>query len=174
MVDLQTLANYAEIFGAVTVLGGFAFAVIQLRALRLQRRDAAAVQSIMSFVTGPEFSEHVRTISVHSAEEILERVDSDKKLRAAIDAVNAMAEGLGMLVYQKSLSLEMVAEWGGGGTVAMWNRVKPLAMKERAESGRTGPYDWFEWLAVQLERHCSDMLNSNAVDRHGDWKPPRW
>ena len=174
MADLETLANYAEIFGAITVVGGFVFAIFQLRALRQQRKDSAAVASVMSFIQGPELSAYVRTISTKSSQEIIDTVDGDGELREAVDAVNAMAEGLGMMVYQGTLDLSMVAEWGGGGITAMWERIQPLAQKEREESGRTGSYDWFEWIATMLERHGGDATRTTALQRHGTWKPPRW
>lgn len=48
-MDLTTLANLAEIFGALTVVGGMVFAVAQVREYRAQRRDAMAVELVRSF-----------------------------------------------------------------------------------------------------------------------------
>lgn len=43
MADLSTIANIAEIFGALTIIGGVVFAVIQIREIRVQRRQMAAL-----------------------------------------------------------------------------------------------------------------------------------
>ena len=43
LMDLNTAANLAEIFGAIVVVGGLAFAMIQLAHFRAQRRHTAAL-----------------------------------------------------------------------------------------------------------------------------------
>ena len=49
MTDLSTLANMAEIFGAVVVVGGLVFAVVQMHHYREQRRETAAIELLRSF-----------------------------------------------------------------------------------------------------------------------------
>ncbi len=44
MTDLSHLANMAEIFSAVIVIGGIIFALIQMRQTRQQRRELAAIE----------------------------------------------------------------------------------------------------------------------------------
>ena len=53
--DLNTLANLAEILGAVVVVGGVAFAVIQIRQFRRQRLEVASIELVRSFQS-PEFT----------------------------------------------------------------------------------------------------------------------
>ncbi len=61
MTDLNTLANLAEIFGAVVVVGGLGFGVIQLQHYRQQRRETAAIELLRSF-HNPEFSRSLREV----------------------------------------------------------------------------------------------------------------
>ena len=49
MEDLATLANIAEILGALTIVGGVVFAVLQIREFRAQRSEAIAVELLRSF-----------------------------------------------------------------------------------------------------------------------------
>jgi hypothetical protein len=49
MTDLATLANVAEIAGSLTIAGGAAFALAQLREFREQRRQAVAVELLRAF-----------------------------------------------------------------------------------------------------------------------------
>jgi hypothetical protein len=42
-LDLDTLANLAEIFGAIMIIGGALFAMVQIRQMRHQRRNPAAI-----------------------------------------------------------------------------------------------------------------------------------
>jgi hypothetical protein len=53
-MDLNTLANLAEIIGVVTIVGGLWFAVIELMNARRQRRDMATIELVRVF-DNPEF-----------------------------------------------------------------------------------------------------------------------
>lgn len=48
-MELNTLANLAEIVGAIIVIGGLWFAVVQLLHYRQQRRDLAAIELARAF-----------------------------------------------------------------------------------------------------------------------------
>src|SRR5438094_7938133 len=48
-MDLQTLANLAQILGAVAVVAAIVFGFVQIRQFRVQRRDAAAAELARSF-----------------------------------------------------------------------------------------------------------------------------
>ena len=43
-MDLDRLANIAEIVGVLLVVGGFGFAIVQLAAIRRQRKEIAAIE----------------------------------------------------------------------------------------------------------------------------------
>ena len=60
-MNLSTAANLAEIIGAVIVIGGLAFGVIQLQQFRLQRRSQAALEVARSFQDA-EFSRALRLV----------------------------------------------------------------------------------------------------------------
>lgn len=56
MDELATLANMAEIFGVIIVIGGLFFAVLQMRQIRQQRREFAAIE-LFRFFGNPKFTE---------------------------------------------------------------------------------------------------------------------
>ena len=63
MADLGMLADFADILSGAAVVGGAAFAVIQLREYRTQRRENAAAELVRSFYN-PEFARSVRLMEV--------------------------------------------------------------------------------------------------------------
>lgn len=48
MADLSTLANLDDVLSGAAVVGGAAFAIIQLREYRTQRRENAAAELVRS------------------------------------------------------------------------------------------------------------------------------
>ena len=55
MSNLSTLANMAEILGVIIVIGGLFFAVLQMRQIRQQRRELAAIE-LFRFFGNPRFT----------------------------------------------------------------------------------------------------------------------
>ncbi len=54
-MDLQSVANIAEIFGALLVIIGVFFALFEIRHLRRQRRETAAMEIMRAFQS-PDFT----------------------------------------------------------------------------------------------------------------------
>ncbi len=48
-VDLQRVANIAEIFGALLVIIGVIFALVEVRHHRQKRRETAAMEIMLAF-----------------------------------------------------------------------------------------------------------------------------
>ena len=59
--DLQNVANMAEILGALLVVAGVIFAVIEIRHFRQQRQEAAAMEIMRSFQS-PDFTQGLRLV----------------------------------------------------------------------------------------------------------------
>ena len=113
MADLATLANIAEILGALTIVGGVVFAVVQIREFRVQRREAVAVELIRSF-HDPQLAHAVNLIRELpdgvSAEEL--RSKGPKYERAAI-MISTTYETIAFLVFRQMTSFSMVRELTG-------------------------------------------------------------
>ena len=61
MTELSMFANVAEILGVLIVIGGLYFAVLQMRQIRQQRRELAAIE-LFRFFASPRFTEAYKTI----------------------------------------------------------------------------------------------------------------
>ena len=61
MNDLAKLANMAEILGVIIVVGGLFFAVLQMRHLRQQRRELAAIE-LFRFFGNARFTRAYKTL----------------------------------------------------------------------------------------------------------------
>lgn len=171
MRDLATLANLADIFGAIIVIGGVVFAVIQIRQFRRQRLEAAAIEVIRSWQS-PEFT---RAFSV--IQQLPDGI-SAAKLRAHSSDCESMAmilgntfESFGVMVYRRIVPLALVDELLGGAVVLLWRKLTPWVEESRRDQSRETVYEWFQWLAERLqERPDFDMLKGAHV-KHRDWTP---
>jgi hypothetical protein len=171
MRDLATLANLAEILGAIIVIGGVVFAVIQIRLFRRQRLEAAAIEVIRSWQS-PEFTRAFTVIQK------LPDGISAAKLRAHSPDCESMAmiigntfESFGVMVYRHIVPLALVDELLGGAVVLLWRKLTPWVEELRNEQSRETVYEWFEWLAERLQEQPGfDTLEAAHV-RHREWTP---
>lgn len=169
MADLATLANYAEILGAATVVGGVVFALVQLRHFRRQRLDLAAIDLVHS-AQNPEFLRAARVVVELSEVATVEAIERDAEVRQAINQVGYALGNMGVLVFHRVVPLRIVDDIVGGLTRLAWAKVKPYAEYRRRKLGTPHALEWFQWLAERLE-HSSGDREVGAHVAHRDWRP---
>jgi len=171
MTDLATLANLAEIFGTLTILGGFIFAILQIREFRAQRRQAVSVELLRSF-QGPDFGHAVNLVrelpDAISAEEL--RAKGAEHERAAI-LITTTFETVGLVAFREMASFELVRELMGGIALVMWRKLEAWQWTVRDEQMQPSWGEWFQWLCEQLERDSHEAESLPAYERFASWKP---
>lgn len=169
MTELDTLADLAEIFGAAVVLGGLAFAVIQMLHYRQQRRETAAIELLRSF-QNPEFSRALRAVLTLpknlGSQEMEERGRGDQD---AIMVVVLTFESIGLMVFRGIVPLQMVNELLGGVCVESWARLERYMQDLRIESNRKTMSEWFQWLAERLKDQHTRNGRLPAYEQHRHW-----
>lgn len=169
--DLATLANIAEILGALTLISGAVFAVIQIREFRAQRRDAFAVE-LMRLFHDPELTHAVNLLlqlpDGISAEDLRAR---DAEYERAAVAISATYETIGLLVFRGMTSYAIVRELTGGIAIVIWRKLENWTATVREENAQPSWSEWFQWLVEQLAREQEQIESEPAYTRHTDWRP---
>ena len=168
-MDLSTLANVAT---ALTVLTAVGFGLLETRRARHERAERAAFAAVQAILT-PEWMRSM--IIVHSIPDGCKpsQIEADAHVLAAVQAVGMILEGLGYSVYARIVPLHVVADLMGGTVRLAWRKVRSYVEEERRRSGSQKTFEWFEWLATQLEQHSpgKTSLKMGAYDVYRDWKP---
>jgi hypothetical protein len=171
MTDLATLANLAEIFGALTIVGGTLFAIFQIREFREQRRQAVAVELLRAFHE-PELAKALNLIRT-----LPDRVDAEQ-LRAmgpeyeqAAVMIATTYETIAFLVFREMASFSMVRELTGGIALVMWRKLERWMDAVRQEQAQPSWAEWFQWLAEQLARDSREKESHPAYEQFADWRP---
>src|SRR5687768_17533573 len=148
---LDTLANLAQVLGAIAVVAAIVFGLAQIRQFQQQRRDALAVE-LMRSIQDAEFTRSLRlllTLPVNTPVEDLRA--RGEPFEDAVWALAAKYETLGYLVYRGIMPMDLVEELVGGIGVNLWQRIRPWALAVREEQGQPLLLGWFQWLAERLE-----------------------
>jgi hypothetical protein len=168
-LDLETISSISQIVGTATIVGGTVFGLIQLRELRKQRRDAVAGDLMRTFMDAnlAQAITLIRSLPDGASAEDLRRAGPEAE-RAAI-LICTTFETMGLLVFERIAPFSLVLELAGGIIVVMWRKLGPWLNQIRTEQSQPSWAEWFEWLAMQCERHKSPV--SPAYVRHADWVP---
>jgi hypothetical protein len=171
MPDLQTLANLAEVIGGVTVVGGVAFGLLQLREFRLQRSASAAIELIQS-IQGPAWS-----AAIGRVQQLPDRVSAAELRQRGADfedaalMVGVTFETIGLVTFRRVVPFSIVQDLVGGLTVVMWRKLSAWTEEVRKEQGQVTWLEWFQWLAERLEEHGTARGGAPAYRAFTGWRP---
>jgi hypothetical protein len=164
-VTALSTAFTGVVIGVTAVAG-----VAQLRQLRAQRRDSAAVELMRSL----QDSEFIRAFGLIMSLPAGVRADElrsrGREYTDAAFIIGLRLEMLGVLVYRGAIAFDVTEDLAGGGIVSMWIRLKDFARATRDEQQYPMYLEWFQWLAEQYERR-DRLQQTPAHERHRSWTP---
>jgi hypothetical protein len=168
-MDLSTIANVAT---ALTVLTGVGFGLIEMRRARRDREERAAFAAVQALMTPEWMSSSMIVASVPDGTSAAELAQDPRTLEAMLKIATIM-EGLGYSVFARIVPLTVADDLIGGMARLAWRKFRPFVEEERQRTGTQKSWEWFQWLAEQLDRHgkSKTSLQIGAPVAYRDWKP---
>jgi len=157
---------------ALTVLTAVAFGLLETRRARHERAERAAFAAVQAILT-PEWMKSMIVVHGIPDRSTASAIEADARVLAAVQAIGVILEGLGYSVYARIVPLQVVADLIGGTVRPAWRKARPYVEEERRRSGSQKTFEWFQWLATQLERYSPGKTNLEigAHQAYQDWKP---
>jgi len=170
-LNLQILANIAEIFGALLVITGLFFGLMEVRHYRQQRQETASMEIMRAFQSR-DFTRALRLIMEFEQE--CRRCSEEsipQELENAAMLVSTTLEAVGLMVFQRIVPFRRVQQLMGGTIQASWRVLKPHTEWLREKLSRPSIHEWFQWLAERLDEHPEYRDEEGAYSKYGNWKP---
>jgi len=144
----------------------------QLRQLRAQRRDSAAVELVRS-LQDTDFTRAFRLIfSLPPGCTASDLRARGPEYEDAAELIGIRFEMLGMLVHRRTVSFDVMEDLAAGATMTLWERLKGWAIEARETRNFASYMEWFQWLAEQLMKR-DRVGRGPAHQRYADWTPRR-
>ena len=166
-IDLQYIGEIANIAGAIGLVTGLIFGIIQIRNLRRQQHNAIASSLAQTFYSH-DLAEAIAKlqglpdgITLREMRELGESYE-----RAAVTLVTSF-ETMGLLVYRRIAPLDLVLDLAGGIVSVMNKKLRQWQEDLREEQAQPTWGEWFEWLGDQATKNKGEPAHL----RHQDWKP---
>jgi len=121
-MDISTLAN---LINAIAVTAGVIFAAVQIRQYRQRRQRDAMLELVRSFQSPAFTAAYRRVLSLPDgadAAKIREVLGPDGE--DAVYLVSLTWESLGVLVYRRQVTLDLVDDFFSGPLVISWRKLK--------------------------------------------------
>ena len=168
-VDLSTLANIAT---ALTVLTAVVFGLIEMRHARRDREERAAFVAVQAILT-PAWMQSMTLVQAISEGTTPSQIEADPRLFQAVQSIACILESLGYAVFAGMVPLNVVDELLGGTVRVAWRNLRGYVEYERERAGSKKNWEWFQWLAEQIDRHSKapTSLALGAYDAYRDWRP---
>ena len=163
------LSVIIDIISVSVLILGLVFGLIQLRQYRLSQNREASLHLLNSFQT-TDFLHGIWIIQELPAglskKEIEERVGSDIRL---ILLVISNWESLGILVFNREITIEMVDDAYSAPIIVSWQKLEKYITDMRNDLKRNTPFEWFQWLVDRMKER--EKLNPPvpAYIAHRDW-----
>jgi hypothetical protein len=170
-MDLSTLAN---LINAFAVTGALIFAAAQIGYYRQRRRREAMLELVRSFQS-PAFTSALRRVlslpdgaDTRKIREVLGPDGED-----AVYLVSLTWESLGVLVFRREITLEMVDDFFSGPILLSWQKLNVYSEEWRRTLKRETGNEWFHWLAERMMEREKLSPPVPAYVAHRDWREPR-
>jgi len=101
------------------------------------------------------------------------QIEADPRLFQAVQSIACILESLGYAVFARMVPLGVVDELLGGTVRIAWRKLRGYVDYERERAGSQKFWEWFQWLAEQIDRHSKarTSLTFGAHEAHRDWRP---
>ena len=170
-MDLSTLAN---LINAFAVTAGVIFAAAQINYYRQRRQREAMLELVRSFQS-PAFTSALRRVlslpDGADAQKIREMLGPDGE--DAVYLVSLTWESLGVLVFRREVTLDLVDDFFSGPILLSWQKLKVYSEDWRRTLNRETGNEWFHWLAERMMEREKLSPPVPAYIAHRRWREPR-
>jgi len=166
--SISTLAN---LINAIAVTAGVIFAAVQIRQYRQRRQRDAMLELVRSFQSPAFTAAYRRVLSLPDgadAAKIREVLGPDGE--DAVYLVSLTWESLGVLVYRRQVTLDLVDDFFSGPLVISWRKLKVYSEEWRRTLNRETGNEWFHWLAERMQEREKTSPPIPAYVAHRHWR----
>jgi len=170
-MTLQSLASLAEVFGALLLITGVIFGLMEVRHYRQQRQETASMEIMRAFQS-TDFTSALRLVMDYEDE--CRRCGEEpipQELQDGAMLVSTTLEAVGLMVFQRIAPFRLVQQLMGGTIQASWRVLRPHTEWMREKLCRPSIHEWFQWLAERLDDYPEYRDDEGAYAKYGDWKP---
>ena len=167
-MDASAIANVAQ---AIAVIVAVVFGIHQVHSLSASRKRESAF-ALMQFLQTPQMLRGILLIDRMpeglSLDELNQLPIED---RESLVGLMGQWESLGILVFHREVSLDVVDDFYSGTIRQSWRILGRYVAELRQQVGRDTRWEWFQWLYEQMAERESRVEPVPAHRAYRNWRP---
>jgi hypothetical protein len=146
MVDIQTVS---VVVASASVVAGVIYYLFQIRLQTKVRQTDLVIRLYTTFASTEmrQTWERVRT-----REDLDFEAYQEKYGLSDVDETGWFFEGVGVLLHRKLIDIAVVDDLFSSPIKISWEKLKPIALGERKQSGRPQIWEWWEYLYNEMQK----------------------
>ena len=152
-LTLEQIAAIAEIIGACTILTGAVFGAFQIRAHRIEQRNAIATELTSTFYNAELARAVLLLQQLPDGASVEDLRSHGPDFEDAAIIVCTSFETMGLLVYRKIAPFDLVMDLAGGMVASMFKKLEGWVSAKQIEQNQPSWAEWFVWLAQRAEKY---------------------
>jgi len=166
-MDASTLATVAQ---AIAVIVAVVFGIQQVRSLAAARRREATFALMHSLQTPQMLSGILLLDRLPDGVSLAEFQALPQDQQLSLIGLLGIWESLGILAFQREVSLQTVDDFYSGTTYQSWRKLDRFVEELRLDTGRATRWEWFQWLAERMAERESSSPPVAAHLAHRNWR----
>jgi hypothetical protein len=170
-MNLEIAAQYAEVFGLLTIIGAIFFSWYQIHVIRNDRKSAAAFK-LTEIYHSPTFAYGMHVV-FNSPEDLSAKDFEEYHGESMKDVLTLMTtwESIGAMIFREELDWDLMYDYFAGAVVITFQKTKRMIQEWRDENDRQSYFEWMEWLADKVTDFESGTPPTPAHILYKDWTP---
>lgn len=156
MVDIQTVS---VVVASASVVAGVIYYLFQIR-LQTKVRQTDLVIRLYTTFASKEMRQTWET--VRTREDLDFEAYQEKYGLSDVDATGWFFEGVGVLLHRKLIDIAVVDDLFSSPIKISWEKLKPIALGERKQSGRPQIWEWWEYLYNEMQKREQKLQQSEV------------
>src|SRR5437762_12536790 len=143
-----------------------------MRHARKEREERVAFVAVQAILT-PAWMQSMDLVQASAEGTTPSQIEADPRHFHAAHSIACILESLGYAVFARMVPLNVVDELLGGTVRVAWRKLQEYVEYERERAGSQQNWEWFQWLAEQVDGHSNARTSRNlgAHEAYRDWRP---
>lgn len=150
MVDLGTLANVAEIVGAVSVVVGLVYAAWEVRRYREEKHRQSGMALWQEIGGSEAWTRAVRRVWRLPDDADPSVIEEDPERSEAANQVATMLNVNGFLIHEGIMPADLAARSQGGSHLVLWRKIRRWVEAAEEQGGSPDTFIWLRWWIREL------------------------
>jgi hypothetical protein len=160
-----------DIIKTAAVIIGILYGLIELRQYKTDRKRDEALLVLNSFQTPAFMRGLMKVVDLPDGLDMKGVADYLGEDLESVMFVLLTFERMGVLVYQRQLTLDVVDDALSGPLMISWKKLAKTVTELRADHNRDTSFEWYQWLVERMLEHEAKNPPVPAYIAHADWKP---